>query len=53
MYSVVTFPDAQDPTEIVPISWIDERQMKIKLPSYQQPEKILTAIRKCISPEDN
>lgn len=53
MYSVVKFPDAEDPTEIVPTSWIDEIRMKTKWPPYKQPEKILTAIRKCIIPGDN
>lgn len=53
MYSVLKFPDPEDPTEIVPTSWINEITMTTKWPPYKQPEKILTAIRKCIIPEDN
>ncbi|KAL0103740.1 hypothetical protein PUN28_017780 [Cardiocondyla obscurior] len=53
MYSVVKFPDPEDPAEIVPTSWVDEISLIPKWPPYKQPEKILKAIRNCINPEDN
>lgn len=53
MYSIVAFPDKEDPTEIVPTLWVDETKIKIKWPPYKQPEKLLAAVRKCIIPEDN
>jgi hypothetical protein len=53
MYSVLKFPDMDDPAEIVPTSWVDEMRMVTKWPQYKKPEQILKAIRKCFIPEDN
>ncbi|XP_071582196.1 uncharacterized protein [Temnothorax nylanderi] len=53
MYSVLKFPETEDPPEIVPTFWVDELKMKTKWPPYDQPEKILKAIRKCVMPEDD
>lgn len=55
MYSVLKFPEIEDPAKIVPTSWVDETRKKTKWPPYDDdpPEKILKAIRECITPEDN